>query len=355
MESTEIVMDRIFVTPGHINLWTDGAEDVDLRLLFPEKIPNSVSSLIYNLRQLSSSLDQNLDTTTAQAFLIDTIGIVYQAVVLELDEAARRTVFQFIVQRVAAAEDDAAALLVFVRFEPSHHLACQATWAYLKSRQASFDNPMAATRDLTKLLTEGEVLNRGAVFAGLVCFGDRRICSIARTIRNILSPAEVRSFALAVTLGPLHLPSIEFCLTWLVDLVNRRQFEVAIPLASAMSAMVVKDSALLVHENDYNFGPFGFGSATSYRKIRFSDLLVELSPILDSLSHTGNTALDQMLEIFMDPGSSSLDQLERRRAEGRRNKSERRASDRRIVDLAPHIERRAANRRGDERRLEMRR
>ena len=102
-------------------------------------------------------------------------------------------------------------------------------------------------------------------------------------------------------------------------------------------------------------GTFGFSSFINHPGIEFQDLLLELMPILDTLSALEKPAVDQMIEIFMDPSSSSLEQLKWRKDASQRKSTNRRASDRRIVDITLHINRRALQRRGEERRLGIRR
>jgi len=320
-------------------------DQIDLLELFDNDIPNSVNSLLYNLHRLDDDLD---------SALYGTIGVVYKAFVEDVGDEQREKVFRSVLEEIEVSELDPTTILAFIRFEPNHPLVCSAVWSYLKNRVVSFKNPFVATQHIVSVLTEHDVVNRGAVYAGLVCFGDRRVCAVARTIRDSISPAEARAFATAVT-SPLNRTTIVFCIEWVVKLVNRNQFEAAIPIVLALSAMIVRDSTLDVRDTEYNFGPFGFSSFINHPGIEFQDLLLELMPILDTLSALEKPAVDQMIEIFMDPSSSSLEQLKWRKDASQRKSTNRRASDRRIVDITLHINRRALQRRGEERRLGIRR
>ena len=318
---------------------------LDLSNLFDNNVPNSVNSLLYNLHRL----DDDLDST-----LYETIEIVYQAFREDVDDEQRKLVFRIVREEVETAQLIPASILAFIRFESNHQLLCSAVWSYLKNRGVSSKNPFMATHDIVSVLTGHDVVNRGAVYASLICFGDRRVCAIARTIRDSISPGEARAFADTIA-KPLNRTTIEFCIEWLTNLVARNRFEVAIPVAFALSAMIVKDSTLVVRDTEYNFGAFGFSSFINHPDIEFQALLVELMPILDTLSLLEKPALDQMIEVFKDPSGSSVDTLERRNDSTRRKTTNRHASDRRVVDITPHIERRALQRRNEDRRLKARR
>ena len=318
----------------------DSADEV-----FTSGIPVSARSLFANL--------DVYDEDTAPS-LLDTISIVYQAFVAEVPDEDRQQVFQYVLKKIQTGELDAATIAIFIRHEPNHYLARSAVTTYLLRKTVDDSTPFSATEQVVSILMDDEIANRGAVYAGLVCFGDRRVCSIARTIRDTITPAEMRAFAVSVP-SPLHRTSIEFCISWLTELVTNKKFEMAIPVASALSSMVIKDSTLIVHDVVHNFGPFGFSSDTIAPNIPYEDLLMELTPILDSLSESDHPMLNHMVGIIREPRSSSLDQLERRERSSRRERTEQRASDRRIVDIRPHIDRRSLERRGGERRTQSRR
>ncbi len=305
-----------------------------------------IQTLIYNLRQLSS---------VNQPSLLATIEIVYRTFIEEVADRERHQIFLAVVEQVKSADMNPVVLEAFIRHESNHILSSAAVGAYLQMKLAPENNLFAAAEDVIAILLEPKKpANRGAVYAGLVCFGDRRVCAIARTIRDTITAAEIRAFAVAVS-SPLHRSSIEFCLSWLLDLVNRKKFELAIPVASALSSMMIKDSSQLVHDCVQNFGPYAFSSATVAPRQKYSEFLTELGPILDTISKAGQPALNQMIDIIREPGNSTLDQLERRKDSTRRIHMERRASDRRIVNLQPNRERRGLQRRGEQRRVGARR
>ncbi len=338
-----MVIDEMSVISGRRTALVENP--VDLGRSFTTSLPPSLESLSYHFSTI------NRDTDSA---LFRTLRIVYQAFVSECTPDQRLVFLTHTIERVESVVQDPAALKVFIQFEPDQQIVCLAVWAYLQHRKARFDNPFVAAGEIAGIFVDGDPVNRGAVFAALVCFGDRRVCALARTIKGNITAADARSFALAVS-TPLNRVTLEFCLTWLLELVRRKDFEIAIPVSSALSAMIVKDASLMIHHDQYNFGPYAFPSATNYPSVRLGEFLVELSPILDALAELDKPALNQMIAIFRNPGSVTLDQLERRKLSTRRRSTDRRASDRRIVDIVPHIERRSQQRRNEERRMMNRR
>ncbi len=323
------------------NLVTSGRKEIDLEQLFVRTTPPSVNSLLYNLDKYSDNQSPSQ---------LATIKILYDVFSSEVEYEQRTAIFQYVIQMIQESTTDPSVIQVFIRFETNPFLVRDAVTSYLQLKFAPWEDPFTATQDIISLLTSpGVVVNRGAAYAGLVCFGDRRVCSVARTIRHSMTASETRAFA-AVVSAPLHRASIEFCLTWLNDLVIRKKFDLAIPVASTLSAMAIVDSGNAVHDHEYNFGPYGFSTSTVAPLIKYEDLLVEILPILDSIAQVNQPALNQMIDIIRDPKSSTMDQLERRKNSTRRNHMERRASDRRIVEIRPRSERRALQRRGDERR-----
>jgi len=320
--------------------------EIYLEDIFSSEVPPSVECLLYNTNTL---------TLQSHRLQFDSLKYIYEQVINDITTAQRQRLFQYIISNIESASLDAVALIPLIRFETDHTLTTLAVQAYLRNRRVSFNYPLGATEDLVGLLDAGRVTNHGAVFSAMVCFGDRRICTALRPLRDSISPLEAKAFALAAT-SQLHKCTLEFCLTWLVDLVKKEKFSVAIQIASAISSMVINDSTSRVQSLQYNFGPFGFSTATIGESVSLEEALQEYTPIIETLSTAGIPSLDLMVEVFRDPGGSSLDQVERRRtATSRRVASDRRASDRRIVSLTPRIERRQASRREGARRTMKRR
>jgi hypothetical protein len=246
---------------------------------------------------------------------------VYQKFVEEVEPGSRKWFLEAVVQDVRNAVKGSAALLPFIYYDPDAEIVRPAVFAYLKLRQSSLENPLIAIEDILSFLTHRDLMNKGAVYAGLICFGDRRVCSAARGVRDLISAEEARSFSLAVA-GPLQRATAEFCLTWLVDLSIRKQYEILVNVASAVSSMVAEDPVMRIRDTQFNFGPFGFVSNQTLPEITLSDLLTEMMPILDLLAEQEVRALDEMITALTKAAESSVKNPERRKAQTRRNSFE---------------------------------
>lgn len=326
-------------------MYSGRIERLELDEIFSGAVPGSLGSLIYNLRHLTEASDP---------FLWQSIKIIYRAFAEDVDDDLRKSVFLYLVQEVEASELSAEVILTLVQFETNHLLVNKAVGAYLQHKRVPFEDPFAAARRILALLEERTVANPGAAFAGLVCFGDRRICAVLRSARDSITLEEARAFSRAAA-GPLQRATIEFCVEWLIDLMRFNEYEIAIQVAYALSSMVINDSTLLVHDIHYNFGPYGFSHSKAFPEITFNELLEELAPLIDILAEGRLPALQRMIEILQDPTRQSLERLDQRKISTRRTRQDRRVSDRRIVNIKPRIDLRSGQRRGDQRRIEIRR
>ena len=320
-------------------------EQLSLDEIFSGQIPSTIGPLFFTLGQLSDTENTHLE---------ESVRIIYEAYKREVPDSLRRSVFLYLVQEVESGTLDSAAILAVVRFESNHFLVNRAVAAFLRLKPASFETPFAAISIVLDLIQNNAVVNRGAAFAGLICFGDRRVCAVARTIRENIELEDAREFSRAAT-GPLQRPTIEFCMEWLLDLMSREHYELAIQVAYALSSMVINDSILVVHDKRYNFGPYCFTLARRDQKISYGDLLDDLSQMIASLAENRLPAINRMMEILKDPASETLDRLDQRKVTTRRLNPDRRVSDRRIVNISPRIERRTSQRRGGDRRVRQRR
>ena len=321
-------------------------EEIQLEEVFRGEIPLAVDCLLFDLRPL---------TLQSPKLQFDSLKYIYAQVEADTTLSQRQQLFQYILKHIEAVSLEAVALIPLIRFETEHTITTPAVQAYLRNRRASFTHPLGATEDLFDLLDAGRVSNNGAVISAMVCFGDRRVCTALRPLRSSISPLEAKAFALAST-SQLHECTIEFCLTWLVDLVKKEKFSVAIQIASAVSSMVINDPTLRVQNLHYNFGPFGFSTANMDKTVTLQKALEAYRPIIETLSKARIPSLDLMIELFRDPSGGSHYQTERRRQVAtRRQYSDRRASDRRVVNLVSHVNRRKFSRRSVARRTTSRR
>ena len=324
---------------------SERTEQEELTRVFRGNLPPSIESLLYMLDQLGSEPNPPLE---------ESIRIIYRAFMLEVDEDLRDRFFDFIEQEVASRRLSAKAILAFVRTESNPPTVSRAVGAYLRHWKATFDEPFAAALVILNVLEAGEAKSPGAVFAGLVCFGDRRMSAIARSVREHMSMEDLRIFSLAVQ-GPLQRTTIEFCMEWLVQLMKRNRYELAMQVAYGLSSMVIKDPTRLIHDVRHNFGPFGFSGSNLGKPVPFAELLVEMGPLIEGFANGRLPALRRMMHILEDPATHELDALDQRKVSTRRTRSDRRVSDRRIVNIQPRHDRRAEQRRNGERRVEQRR
>ncbi len=310
-------------------------QSIDTPQINEDSIPDVTSCLEDNLKLL----DQD-----SGALLFDTIKFVYEVFNQEVSVNDRRNFLELVVQQIRSGEEDPAALLVFIYHETDPNIVRIAIWAYLKYRKSSPDDLSLATQEILTILVKRDVVNRGAVLAGLVCFGDQVICSESCAVRDLITANEARNFANAVT-SPLHRATAEFCLSWLVDLVSQTNDEVLSQLASALSSMVVRKPEAEDHDNPANFGPNGFLSNQALSAVSVVDLVADLATTLDLLAKQDIPVLNEMAAILGDPSHKAPDMLDRRKIPTRRK-----ATDRRLVHVMQQLERRAAQRRVESRR-----
>lgn len=310
---------------------------IDTPQVSEDSIPDVTSCLEDNLKLL----DQDSDT-----LLFDTIKFVYDVFSQEVGVGERRDFLELVVHRVRSEEQDSAALLVFIHHETNANIVRIAIWAYLRYRKNPHDDLSLAIQIILSILVKRDIMNRGGVLAGLVCYGDQAVCSESYAARDLITVSEAVNFSNAVT-GPLHRATAEFCLSWLVDLVSQSNDEMMTQVASAMSSMVITNQNVEDHDNYSNFGPTGFLSNQALPAISVADLVEELRPTLDLLAKQNIPVLNEMITILGDPTHEAPDMLDRRKIPTRRK-----GSDRRIVQVMQQLERRAAQRRVDSRRTD---
>lgn len=327
---------------------TARADDLlDIREVFNLAIPDSVRCLIYNLRHLDAN---------ASSLQWKTIGTVYDAYLVDVqDYEEREAVFRHMLLEVEDVGQNPALLLAFVRFDANSRHVCAAARAYLQNCRTGTDNALSAVHHIHSLLLDGGglVVNRGAVLAGLVLFGDRRLCAVARSICDTLTSAEIRAFCDAMR-NARDVSSIDFCLSWMTILVNRNDLRSAEELAGALEVMLAQAPSEPLREGYFNFGPYGFASVTSMREVTLAEMASDYAQILAPLTAAPSSKLARLGEMFRSGSAERADQLvdEARGQEAPTlHWHERKGlADRRVIDIAPHLERRVAEaerRRGD--------
>jgi hypothetical protein len=205
----------------------------------------------------------------------------YNDLVSTLSVMDRESLYQDVLKAILSGHLGAKCLLVFAGFDPHRKLVCAAVKDYLANRNPDIGDEYAGVHDLIEILAESGTVNRGAILAGLVSVGDRRINSIARASRHLLSSADMKNFSVTHMLE-IRSSSVEFCLDWLVELNQSEHKEYADDIACALKLMVVHDERGLIEDL----------SEIEYVKFRKSKILQtktfesyygEIRPILDYL------------------------------------------------------------------------
>jgi hypothetical protein len=304
--------------------------------VFYDDVPECVLCLKYSLGLLKQDSSQ---------LSITTIKLIYSVFIDECETHQRKAFLGHIVDKIESAQCNPVALLVFIRYDPHPEIIHLAVSGYLQHRRSSIDDPFVAARDTLSILNNGDVANRGALLAALVCFGDRRICLTVRSTWDSITPEEAIDFSKAITKS-LYRATLEFFVTWLVHLRFQERYEVMMPVASAFSSMLTSQPIRTIRDRQYNFGPYGFASAQSLPEVAISNLLVEMAPLIDLLSGSGVPELNEVIETLRDYSySNGPDAIEQDHAATSRELTERRVNDRRLAATSPRFERRVRQRR----------
>ena len=312
---------------------------------------NSARCLEYNL----GLLDQD-----SNPLLFDTIKLVYDVFCIEVDVSDRKDFLESIIQQINNTKCDPAALLIFMHSEPDPEMVMLSVWSYLKRRRSSVSDSLIAGQDIMSILEKLNVVNRGAAFAGLICFGDRRICSAARTISDSISLEETMDFSKAISnpmfAYPLYRATLEFCFIWMAELATREKYDVLAHVASAISSLVNGESGRMIQDIQFNFGPYGFASEQTLPEISLDDLFSEFKPLVELLTMHNVPALNELIGTLQIPGYRKPENfVARRQVPTRRDTLERRFRERRQANVTPQIERRIEERRSAARRMAHRR
>ena len=173
-------------------------------------------------------------------------------------------------------------LLPFVIFEPHRNLAAEAVAEYLKYRHCDVSDEFAGVHEIIGVLANDYTVNKGAVLARLIPFGGRRINAVARAARRLLKPVDIRDFA-RVQSNSIESSSVEFCLDWLVELVQDSGQRAINDLSCAIQPMAIHDQLGAVEdvtENNY----VGLGPTQVLQFKPFESYFAETDPILGYLS-----------------------------------------------------------------------
>ena len=342
---------------GEENLMADAAYGVTLSVtegeiadkkledLFEGKPSTVAATFVHNLEKFS---EHDYDEER------ETLRLLYELLTLELDSRQRALLVEFVIQEVSSMRLDNLALLPFVENEPLPQVITPALNAFITLGRPNHTNPFDNVKLLLNFLKDRSVVNRGAIHAGLASFGDLRVCAALRPYRQFLDASNAREFSSAIA-PPLHRSTFEYCLMWANELAQDRDLKTLIHVASAIVSLVTQNNHQPAHDRLFAFGTNCFPHFHPDFELSYESLLAHYEPLLETLTSYDLLPLTQAIEIARDPNGKSAEDLERRKESSRRQQADRRASDRRIVQIAPHIERRARSRRLGPRRTKSRR
>ena len=243
--------------------------------------------------------------------LLNWMSPLYRFCVTETEVDEREAMLEGVVAMVDRGELDPRGLLPLIRFEPHPSLAARLVTHYLRACDLRGYEDLAGVREITHFVTDATAANPGAVFAGLVLFGDRRKTGAARAARGILGVAEIREFARARIPG-LHAASIEFCLDWLLQIEETGCTASFARVASMLTMMVVEDTDGLVVDTNNHVGPFGFKTVPDSVTKRFEDYHEEILPVLRHIERT--TRSTEVIRNVMDVWERHAETMTKARA-----------------------------------------
>jgi hypothetical protein len=319
------------------------ADQESVTEVFAEKLPNEAKVYLYNLGRLTSG---NVD------FQLDTLQILYQEVTCELTPLARSSLLKGVIHEVRSTRLSPLSLLSVAISESDPDIVDLALVSLLELSQVKPENQFAAVNIAVRLLQDERTVNRGAVHASLACFGDRRVCAILRNsrIHVTLAVATDLYYALARP-RRMKLATLDYLLGWVIDQHKTLPRELLDTLTFAVSAYVVCSSDPdYVYDSTFNFGMHCFPNYTPELVHNYSLVLPQINSLLQSLEASEIPAVSGLAEIIKNPAGTSTHELESQWHANLRQRSDRRDSDRRVINIAPYVERRSTPRRMQKRR-----
>lgn len=241
----------------------------------PAQQPTLAERMIKTLKEHAESNDDSS---------LHEVSTLYNMFLEKCYAVEREKVFDSILEEVRAGRVKATALLPFIEFEAHRRIASAATREYVINHPSDPDDHFEAVRHVTSLINTDRTSNRGAVFAGLVLLGDRRINGVANSTRSLLTLQDIQHFS-RTHLNYLTATTIEFYLEWLMRL-NRRdtQQEFGI-LANGLNLMIIYDRSGEVIETQRNLGPYGFTHrSTILQRKPFEEYFRELRPTMEQIA-----------------------------------------------------------------------
>ena len=186
---------------------------------------------------------------------------LYQlCLICEMPIEHRWQVFAFITEAVQHTEVIGIGVYVpFILEEPDRGIVCTAAIDYTSLGPLIDDDPMSRPKEIIRFIESTEPKNVGALFGGLLCLGDPRVCHLLHPLRHTLSSEEVREVA-GCTTGFISASTFEFIVDWLESLEGDDQDVV---FGSLASNLALQRRHAAIPSVATGFRPFPVDSVTS--------------------------------------------------------------------------------------------
>jgi hypothetical protein len=176
---------------------------------------------------------------------IPLVSHIYTHGVVNLPYDERRNIHSLILKDIMKGVTSAVALLPFVIKEPAEGLASTATIDLMacSGYMSDLKVPYGLT-ELIPLIEKGTPENTGAVFGGLVAYGDCRNEEVLNELKQYLSTDDVQ-VASRISSGVLFHTTINFWLSWAEELIEDGSDKAMTIFGSAASALVLQKKNVL--------------------------------------------------------------------------------------------------------------
>lgn len=193
----------------------------------------------------------------------------------------RRQYYNLLRKKLEANGISTAWLTHYIKWEPNYKLVQSAVRDFVRYSGCNALDEFKGVRQILALHASGELENPGAVLAGLLSIGDRRINAILRLSRSSLSVQDVHEFT-RIHEPSLNAATVEYYIDWLTELdrmADKRRFQL---VCSALHLAVLHDENGWVHDRD-EAQQIGFRDVFSPLKIAFEDYLPAVEKALSCI------------------------------------------------------------------------
>ncbi len=232
-------------------------------------------------------------------------AILYRQYLVSADVPDRENLYLKTLGAVIQGVVSSASLLPFVIFEPNRKLVSQAVCDFLMHRNCHLDDEFAGVHEVVEILVSNQAVNKGAILAGLVALGDRRVNAVARAARHLLTAEDIRSFS-RYHINRIRSSSVEFCLDWLIELNQGADRLVVTDLGCALMLMVFHDELGLVEDlSEINY--VGFKNTKVLQTKTFERYFSEIMPTLEYLKNCEGfeTVIQAVIDAWRDHESKA--------------------------------------------------